>query len=105
MPAKRRTAMKGKGWGDFVDFFKKTIPSAVKSAHDFIKDNKIISTAGGLVGQLAPMFGPYGQAIGGVGGTVGSIAGNLGYGKKRRPRKAKAGRGKARKPKVRTLRI
>ena len=43
-----------------------------RKAHGFVKDNKVISTAGGILGTLGV---PYASQIG-------SVAGSLGYGRR-----------------------
>lgn len=64
----KRTGQKGKG---IFDFLKKT--------HNFIRDNKLIST----IGSMIPHAGAQ---------KVASVAGALGYGKRRRrPRRTGAG--------------
>jgi len=80
--------MKGAG---FLDFLKK--------AHNFIKDNKLISRVAGVVGGIAPGFGAQGQAVGGVANAVGGIADQLGYGKRRKRRMA-GGRKKTKRPHI-----
>lgn len=45
---------------------------AVRSAHDWVKQNKIISTVGNALGGVLP-----------IAGTIGQAAGALGYGRRR----------------------
>ena len=55
MPAKRKgkTTQGGKGWGSFVSGLK----NVINGANNFLKDTKLISTAAGIAGSIAPAFG------------------------------------------------
>jgi len=79
MPKRRKSNQNGKG---FMDVMKK-IGGAFKKVGGFIKDNKLLSTVGGMI----PI--PQVQAAAKLAGAVG-----LGRKKKRGPKKGKAQSGK-----------
>ena len=62
---RRRMKMRGGGLKDFL-----------MKAHNFLKKHQLVSKIGGLLGSVGV---PYA-------GTVGSVAGKLGYGRRRMPR-------------------
>ena len=64
-PIRRRRVRRARG-GGFMD--------ALRSAHDWIKKNKIISTVGSALGRVGV---PYA-------GAIGTAASTLGYGRRRR---------------------
>ena len=64
-PTRRRTVRRARG-GGFMD--------ALRSAHDWIKKNKIISTVGSALGRVGV---PYA-------GAIETAASTLGYGRRRR---------------------
>jgi hypothetical protein len=47
-------------FGDVGNFFTKTIPRAARSAHDWVKKNKVISRIGNAIPH------PYGKAVGAI---------------------------------------
>ena len=75
MPRRRRRQRGQKGEGPVWDWIKKTS----RKAHDFIKDNKLISRG---ATALAPALGPYS----GTAANVGRIAALSGYGDKKKRR-------------------
>jgi hypothetical protein len=70
---RHRRAMHGRG-----------LFSWLKKAHDWVKNNKIISTVGSALSGL--------PVIGNVAGVVGSVADTLGYGRRRRSHRSIGGR-------------
>jgi len=79
----RRTRRRGRG-------FLSNVWNGLKSAHNFIKSNKIISTAGNALSSVHPLFG-----------TVGKMAATAGYGRRRRTRRRRV---TYRRPMVRRVR-
>ena len=80
MPRKRRasgskTSRRPKRGEGFMDI--------LKSANNFLKKTKLISTVAGALGGLPGGFG-------GIAGTVGNVAGSMGYGRRRRTRRGGA---------------
>lgn len=73
MPRRRRRQRGQKGEGPVLDWLKRT----ARKAHDFIKDNRLISRG---ATALAPALGPYSGTV----GNIGRIAAVAGYGKKKR---------------------
>ena len=72
---RRRRVLHRKRGAGFMD--------ALRSAHDWVKRNKIISTVGNALGGVIP-----------IAGTIGRTAATMGYGRKRRvgrPRVRRAG--------------
>ena len=57
-----------------------TLGSAIRSGHDWLKRNKIISTVGNALGGVLP-----------IAGTIGQAASAMGYGRRRRVRRRAAG--------------
>lgn len=74
MPRRRRRQRGQKGEGPVLDWLKRT----ARKAHDFIKDNRLISRGATALAPIVP--GPYSSTIANVGRT----AEVLGYGKKKR---------------------
>lgn len=58
------------------------LPAWMSSIGDFLKKNKVISRAGSALGSMLP--GPWGTAA----GLVGKAANAVGYGRRRRARRA-----------------
>ena len=65
----------GRGFFDFI-----------KKAHNFIKNNQIVSKAANVASQVANsgMLGKYGDKVGSIAGQVGAAAAAKGYGRRRR---------------------
>jgi len=75
---KKKHNLKGEGFFDDVGDFVKSGYNKVKSAHNFLKDNKLISKGLALGTLIAPSYTKI------VPGAVGSLAGILGYGRKKK---------------------
>lgn len=68
---RRRVVRRGRGSG---------LWDLIKSGHNWLKNNKIISTVGNALAPVLP-----------IAGTIGTAAGALGYGRRRRVRRRAAG--------------